>query len=76
MHKSQGSEYPCVVIPIAMQNYLMLERNLIYTGVTRGKKMVVVIGQKKALSLAINKQNSIKRKTWLFARLKIAFDES
>ncbi|MGP1933403.1 MAG: ATP-binding domain-containing protein, partial [Arsenophonus sp. NC-QC1-MAG3] len=40
IHKSQGSEYPCVVIPIAMQNYLMLERNLIYTGITRGKKMV------------------------------------
>ncbi|WP_334473086.1 SF1B family DNA helicase RecD2 [Arsenophonus sp. PmNCSU2021_1] len=76
IHKSQGSEYPCVVIPIAMQNYLMLERNLIYTGVTRGKKMVVIIGQKKALSLAINKQNSIKRKTWLLARLKIAFDKS
>ncbi|MFP3013861.1 MAG: ATP-dependent RecD-like DNA helicase [Arsenophonus sp.] len=76
IHKSQGSEYPCVVIPIAMQNYLMLERNLIYTGITRGKKMVVMIGQKKALSLAINKQNSIKRKTWLLERLKIAFNKS
>lgn len=76
IHKSQGSEYPCVVIPIAMQNYLMLERNLIYTGVTRGKKMVVIIGQKKALSFAINKQKSIKRKTWLLTRLKIAFNES
>ncbi|MFP3029380.1 MAG: ATP-dependent RecD-like DNA helicase [Arsenophonus sp.] len=75
IHKSQGSEYPCVIIPIAMQNYLMLERNLIYTGVSRGKKMVVMIGQKKALNLAINKQNSIKRKTGLLARLKIAFDE-
>ncbi|MGP1925076.1 MAG: ATP-dependent DNA helicase, partial [Arsenophonus sp. NEOnobi-MAG3] len=75
IHKSQGSEYPCVIIPIAMQNYLMLERNLIYTGISRGKKMVVMIGQKKALSLAIKKQNSIKRKTWLLARLKIAFNE-
>ena len=49
VHKSQGSEYPAVVIPLAMQHYMLLERNLLYTAVTRGKKLVVVIGQTKAL---------------------------
>lgn len=72
IHKSQGSEYPCVVIPISMQSYLMLERNLIYTGVTRGKKMVVIIGQKKALSIAVRTQRSGRRKTWLRQRLKMS----
>lgn len=71
IHKSQGSEYPCVVIPLSMQSYLMLERNLIYTGVTRGKKMVVIIGQKKALSIAVKTQRSGRRKTWLRERLRI-----
>jgi exodeoxyribonuclease V alpha subunit len=51
--KSQGSEYLAVVIPILMQHYLMLRRNLIYTGVTQGKKLVVLVGQKKALGLAV-----------------------
>jgi exodeoxyribonuclease V alpha subunit len=49
IHKSQGSEYPIVVLPITMQHYVMLKRNLIYTGVTRGKRLVVMVGQKKAL---------------------------
>jgi len=48
IHKSQGSEYPAVVIPIMTQHYAMLQRNLLYTGVTRGKKLVVLVGQKKA----------------------------
>lgn len=72
IHKSQGSEYPCVVIPLSMQSYLMLERNLIYTGVTRGKKMVVIIGQKKALSIAVRTQRSGRRKTWLRQRLRMS----
>lgn len=72
IHKSQGSEYPCVVIPLSMQSYLMLERNLIYTGVTRGKKMVVIIGQKKALSIAVRTQRSGRRKTWLLERLRMS----
>ncbi|MFT4465954.1 MAG: ATP-dependent DNA helicase [Sodalis sp. (in: enterobacteria)] len=72
IHKSQGSEYPCVVIPLSMQSYLMLERNLIYTGVTRGKKMVVIIGQKKALSIAVRTQRSGRRKTWLRERLRMS----
>ncbi|MEX1120035.1 MAG: ATP-dependent RecD-like DNA helicase, partial [Terrimicrobiaceae bacterium] len=52
IHKSQGSEFPVVVIPVAMQHFLLLQRNLIYTGLTRGKRFVVIVGQKKALSLA------------------------
>ena len=47
VHKSQGSEYPAVVIPIMTQHYAMLQRNLLYTGITRGKKLVVLVGQKK-----------------------------
>ena len=53
IHKSQGSEYPAVVIPVMTQHYAMLQRNLIYTGVTRGKKLVVLVGQKKAVAIAV-----------------------
>jgi exodeoxyribonuclease V alpha subunit len=53
IHKSQGSEFPAVVIPLAMQQYLLLQRNLVYTGITRGKKLVVLIGQRKALAMAV-----------------------
>jgi exodeoxyribonuclease V alpha subunit len=69
IHKSQGSEFPAVVIPIATQQYMMLQRNLIYTGITRGKKLVCLIGQKKALSIAIRNNRSARRYTGLFARL-------
>ena len=50
IHKSQGSEFPAVVIPLATQHYMLLQRNLIYTGITRGKRLLVLIGQKKALA--------------------------
>jgi exodeoxyribonuclease V alpha subunit len=53
IHKSQGSEYPCVVIPILMQHYMMLERNLLYTGITRGRRLVVLVGQRKAVGTAV-----------------------
>jgi exodeoxyribonuclease V alpha subunit len=53
IHKSQGSEYPAVVIPVMTQHYAMLQRNLLYTGVTRGKKLVVLVGQKKAVAIAV-----------------------
>jgi exodeoxyribonuclease V alpha subunit len=53
IHKSQGSEYPVVVIPISTQHYMMLKRNLIYTGITRGKRLVVLVGQKRALAIAV-----------------------
>jgi exodeoxyribonuclease V alpha subunit len=70
VHKSQGSEYPAVVIPLAMQHYMLLERNLLYTAVTRGKKLVVVIGQMKALAMAVKRTGSMKRLTNLQHRLK------
>ena len=53
IHKSQGSEYPAVVIPIVTQHYAMLQRNLLYTGMTRGKRLVVLVGQKKAIAIAV-----------------------
>jgi exodeoxyribonuclease V alpha subunit len=62
IHKSQGSEYPGVVIPVLTQHYPMLQRNLLYTGVTRGKKLVVVVGQKKALAIAV--RNGSGRRRW------------
>jgi len=69
IHKAQGSEYPAVVIPLAMQHYLLLERNLLYTGVTRGKQLVVVIAQPKALAMAVKNQRSQRRMTYLIFRL-------
>ena len=61
IHKSQGSEYPAVVIPILMQHYTMLQRNLFYTGITRGRKLVVVVGQLKAVSIAVKNVSSKRR---------------
>ena len=69
IHKSQGSEYPAVVIPLAMQHYTLLERNLIYTAVTRGKKLVTIIGQPKALAMAVKNRKSNRRVTKLSARI-------
>ncbi len=69
IHKSQGSEYPVVVIPITMQHYTLLERNLLYTGVTRGKKMIILIGEKKALYMAIKRVSAAKRITTLNQKL-------
>ncbi|HAM52350.1 MAG TPA: ATP-dependent RecD-like DNA helicase [Nitrospiraceae bacterium] len=70
VHKSQGSEYPVVVIPILTQHYMLLQRNLIYTGITRGKKLVVLVGTKKALAIAIKNNKPQKRYTLLRERLK------
>ena len=70
IHKSQGSEFPVVVIPLAMQQYLLLQRNLLYTGVTRGKRMVVLIGQKKALGMAVRNESTRHRYGGLLERLK------
>ena len=69
IHKSQGSEYPAIIVPLTMQSYMMLKRNLIYTAITRGKKLVVIIGQKKALAMAVKDAKSSNRysklKDWL-----------
>ena len=62
IHKSQGSEYPAVVIPVLTQHYAMLQRNLLYTGITRGKRLVVIIGQRKAVAIAV--KNVSGRRRW------------
>lgn len=69
IHKSQGSEFPVVVIPLAMQQYLLLQRNLVYTGITRGKRLVVLIGQKKALAMAVRNNRTEGRFSGLLVRL-------
>lgn len=70
VHKSQGSEYPAVVMPLLTQHYMMLQRNLLYTAITRGKKLVVLIGTKKALAIAIKNNKQQMRYTRLRERLK------
>jgi exodeoxyribonuclease V alpha subunit len=69
VHKSQGSEYPAVVIPVLTQHYVLLQRNLIYTAVTRGKRLVVVVGARKALAIAVKNDKTQKRFTQLKYRL-------
>lgn len=73
VHKSQGSEYPCVVLPMHTQHYVMLQRNLLYTGLTRGKKLVVVVGTEKAIGLAVRNAEAGRRNTTLRRRLREAF---
>jgi exodeoxyribonuclease V alpha subunit len=70
IHKSQGSEYPAVVIPLHTQHYVMLQRNLLYTGVTRGKKLVAIVGSRKALAIAVQRQDTAFRYTMLRHRLQ------
>lgn len=74
VHKAQGSEYPAVVIPLLTQHYMMLQRNLLYTGITRGKKLVVLVGTKKALAIAVRNDHTQKRFTLLKERLSGKFD--
>ena len=73
VHKAQGCEYPAVVIPVTTQHYPMLQRNLIYTGITRGRKLVVLVGQKKALAMAVRGSRAVRRWSkqgeWLAAGL-------
>lgn len=70
IHKSQGSEYPCVVVPVHTQHFVMLQRNLLYTAVTRGKRLVVLVGTQKALGLAVRRQDTRRRYTALCRRLQ------
>jgi exodeoxyribonuclease V alpha subunit len=72
IHKSQGSEFPAVVIPLAMQQYLLLQRNLLYTGVTRGRQLVVLIGQRQALATAVRNHQTDRRYSGLLERLRLA----
>lgn len=73
VHKSQGSEYPVVIIPVMTQHFILLQRNLIYTGITRGKKMVILIGTKKALAISINNNKPLQRFTRLGEKLHYRF---
>ena len=70
IHKSQGSEYPAVIIPFLTQHYVMLQRNLLYTAVTRGKKLVIIVGSPKAIAMAVHNDKTGKRWTRLAERLK------
>lgn len=70
VHKSQGSEYPAVVVPVLTQHYVLLQRNLIYTALTRGKKLVVLVGSKKAMAIAVNNNSVKERYSFLYERLK------
>ena len=69
IHKAQGSEYPAVVMPLHTQHYMMLQRNLLYTGITRGKKLVVLVGSRKALEMAVRRQETVRRCSRLRERL-------
>jgi superfamily I DNA and RNA helicase len=65
VHKSQGSEYPCVIIPLLTQQYVLLQRNLVYTALTGGKKLVIVVGSKKAMAIAVKDDRMLKPYTYL-----------
>ena len=69
VHKAQGSEFPAVIIPIATQHFLLLQRNLLYTAITRGKKLVLIIGQKRAIAIAVKNSTTTKRYSGLLSRL-------
>ena len=73
IHKSQGSEFPAVVVPVLTQHYVLLQRNLLYTAVTRGRRLVVLVGTRKALALAVNNHVPRARHTGLAARLRASF---
>ena len=71
IHKSQGSEYPAVVIPLHTQHYTLLQRNLLYTAITRGQRLVIIVGSRRALELAVRNQSSTRRLTLLAERLRV-----
>jgi len=72
VHKAQGSEYPVVILPLYMQSYMMLSRNLLYTGLTRAKKLAILVGPKKAIGLAVRQVKDQHRYTLLAQRLMSA----
>ena len=71
IHKSQGSEYPAVIIPILTQHFMLLQRNLLYTAVTRAKKLVILIGDRKAVYIAMSNNKVLDRFTNLAKRLAV-----
>jgi exodeoxyribonuclease V alpha subunit len=75
IHRSQGSEYPCVVVPLTTSAWMMLQRNLLYTAVTRAKRLVVLVGSRRALGQAVRSVSAGRRCTALDARLSGALNE-
>ena len=76
IHKSQGSEYKAVIMPVHTTHFIMLQRSLLYTGITRGKKLVVVVGTEKAVGLAVRNAEAGRRNTTLRKRLREAFGQA
>ena len=76
VHKSQGSEYPAVILPLHTTHYLMLQRNLLYTAITRAKRLLVLVGTKKALAIAVKNDRTLRRRTRLADRLVSFVDKS
>jgi exodeoxyribonuclease V alpha subunit len=72
VHKSQGSEYPVIIMPVLTQHYMLLQRNLLYTGITRAKKLAVLVGSKKALAIAVRNNKAEDRYSLLDLRLQEA----
>jgi exodeoxyribonuclease V alpha subunit len=70
VHKSQGNEYPCVIVPLLTQHYVLLQRNLLYTAITRGKQLVILLGSKKALAIAVRNNKTSARFSRLQERLR------
>jgi exodeoxyribonuclease V alpha subunit len=70
IHKSQGSEYPAVVVPVLTQHYVMLQRNLLYTAITRAEDLVVLVGTRKAIGIAVHNDAVRRRNSGLAARLR------
>jgi exodeoxyribonuclease V alpha subunit len=70
VHKSQGSEYPVIIMPVLTQHYMLLQRNLLYTGITRAKKLAVLVGSKKALAIAVRNTKAEDRYSLLHFRLQ------
>ena len=68
-HRSQGSEYPAVVMPVMTQHFIMLQRNLLYTAITRAKQLVVLVGTRRALWIAVNNNKVAERHSGLLLRL-------
>jgi exodeoxyribonuclease V alpha subunit len=71
VHKSQGSEYPAIVLPLVNQHYMLLQRNLLYTAITRAKRLCVLVGQPRALEVAVRNNRVAQRNTGLAERLKL-----
>jgi exodeoxyribonuclease V alpha subunit len=72
VHKSQGSEYPCIVMPVLTQHYLLLQRNLLYTAITRAQRLVILIGTRRAIAIAVKNNRVSQRHTALDWRLQQA----